>query len=107
MNDADKSAIVLGNVTNVHSHRFIRHFTAKGWSVRIISIQPPNAENRQEFGASIVNLPTYSIYNLLVQLPLFRCSQYHNINFGVRWLEPYLRETFGLQAQYLYDKSTL
>lgn len=89
MNDADKSVIVLANITNIHSHRFIRHFTANGWRVRIISIQPPNAENRQEFGASIVNLPTYSIYNLLVKLPFFRYSQYHNINSGVRWFEPY------------------
>ena len=89
MNGADKSVIVLGNITSIHSRRFIRHFTANGWRVRIISIQPPNAANRQEFGASIVNLPTYSIYNLLVKLPFFRYSQYHNSNSGVRWFEPY------------------
>ncbi len=87
--DRDKSVIVLANITNIHVHRFIRHFTANGWRVRIISIQPPNAENRQEFGASIVNLPTYSIYNLAVKLPFFRYSQYHNSNSGVRWFEPY------------------
>ncbi len=99
MNDADKSVIVLGNVTNIHSQRFIRHFTASGWRVRIISIQPPNPENRQEFGAQLVNLPTYSIYNLLVKLPFLRYSQYHSVTSGVRWFEPY---TIAALFTYIY-----
>ena len=37
MNDVNKSVIVLANITNIHSHRFIRHFKAHGWKVRIRS----------------------------------------------------------------------
>ena len=64
-NDVNKSVIVLANITNIHSHRFIRHFKAHGWKVRIISVQPPNEENRQEFGDAIVNVPTYRIYDVV------------------------------------------
>ncbi|MCI5220072.1 MAG: glycosyltransferase [Candidatus Electrothrix sp. LOE2] len=84
-----KTILIIANVTNTHTHRFIREFKKRGWKVYVISIQPPNRDNLAEFGDSIIKLPTNFIYNNLIKVPFLKYSEFHNINSGVKWYEPY------------------
>lgn len=85
----NNTLLIVANVTNTHTHRFIREFRLRGWNVRILSLQPPNRVNRREFGHAIVHLPANAVYRFLIKLPQFRYSEFHNINSGVKWYEPY------------------
>jgi len=85
----NNTLLIIANVTNIHTHRFIREFRLRGWSVRVLSPQPPNRINRREFGDAIIRLPANAIYRCLVKLPQLRYSEFHNINSGVKWYEPY------------------
>jgi len=90
----NRRLLVIANVTNTHTHRFIYEFEKRGWEVFVLSIQPPNEENRAKFGRKIIPLAPHKIYELLIKLPFFRYSQFHNINSGVRWFEPYSVSAF-------------
>ncbi|MFT7457449.1 MAG: glycosyltransferase involved in cell wall biosynthesis [Planctomycetota bacterium] len=84
-----RKLLIIANVTNVHTHKFIEEFKNRNWDLKIISIQPPNIENVEKFKTLIISLPTYKIYRMLIKLPFFKYSEYHNINSGVKLYEPY------------------
>ncbi|MCI5188754.1 MAG: glycosyltransferase family 1 protein [Candidatus Electrothrix sp. AS4_5] len=84
-----KTILIIANITNTHTHRFIREFKKRGWKVHVISIQPPNRDNLVEFEDSIIKLPTNILYNFLTKIPFLKYSEFHNINSGVKWYEPY------------------
>jgi len=85
----NRTILIIANATNTHTHRFIREFKQRGWKVYILSIQPPNKNNIMEFGDSLIHLPTNRIYSLLIKIPFFKYSEFHNISSGVKWYEPY------------------
>ena len=84
-----KKLLIIANVTNTHTHRFIREFKDRKWEIFVLSIQPPNKKNIEELGKTIIHLPTYAVYRWLIRIPFFRYSELHNINSGVSWHEPY------------------
>ena len=85
----NKRVLIIANITNTHTHRFIKEFGKRGWEIVILTLQPPNRQNISDFGNSIYLLPTYKVYQWLLKIPFLRYSEYHNINCGVRWYEPY------------------
>jgi glycosyl transferase family 4/glycosyl transferase family 1 len=84
-----KKLLIIANITNVHTHKFVDEFKRRDWDIRVLSIQPPNIENIKKYKELIIFLPTYKIYQLLIKLPFLKYSQYHNINTGVKLYEPY------------------
>lgn len=94
-----RKLLVIANVTNVHTHKFVDEFTNRGWDIKILSIQPPNSENIRKFDKLIISLPTYAIYRFLIKLPFFKYSEFHNINSGVKIYEPY---SITAMFSYLY-----
>lgn len=84
-----KTILIISNITSVHAHRFIKEFKKRGWTIYILSIQPPNKYNMMEFGDSIIQLPTNFIYKTLVKTPFLKYSELHNSSSGVKWYEPY------------------
>jgi len=85
----NKKLLIIANVTNTHTHRFVREFKKRKWRVYILSIQPPNKRNIEEFGEYVIQLPTYWIYRILIHIPFLKYSEFHNINSGVSLHEPY------------------